>query len=176
MAPTQLNLERNGHSCRSRSLVLILLNCKSVYTLFYIKLVGNTKTPSNAPLREAYHRTARPHRRPTEGNSEKIPPYREYKRIIPYILQHLTNLLPTPSHRDVRLPPGFFHKHLRRPSMVRYILLHKHLPTTLPMIPVTKNLEMGPSRTRPYLVRKYTQPDNQPFSENCANRLIQNRQ
>ena len=97
-------------------------------------LVSNTETPSDAPPREAYPRTARPHRRPAEAESEKIPPCRDYNRLQPYVPHHLSTLRPTPSRQEVQPPSGFSTKHPRRPSMAEYVLRCKHLLTTPPMI------------------------------------------
>ena len=65
------------------------------------------RTPSDAPLREAYPPTACPHRRPAEGDPEKSPPCRDYRRLRPSVPHHLITLLPSPSHRVVRLQSGF---------------------------------------------------------------------
>ena len=66
------------------------------------------RTPSDAPLREAYPPTARPHRRPAKGDPEKSPPCRYYRRLRPSVPHHLITLRPAPSHRVVRLQSGFF--------------------------------------------------------------------
>ena len=95
-----------------------ILNRTSLILLIYITIidfdfmfncyilipVGNTETPSNAPLHEAYPHTTRPHWRPTEGNSDKSPPFWDYKRIRPFVSHHLITLRPTPSHWEVWLP------------------------------------------------------------------------
>ena len=47
------------------------------------------RTPNNALLREAYPPTARPHWRPAEGDSEKIPTCWGYKRFQPSVPHHL---------------------------------------------------------------------------------------
>ena len=52
-----------------------------IYICFNQFLVGNTETPSDAPLRDAYPRTAGLHRRPAEGDSDKIPACQDYKQI-----------------------------------------------------------------------------------------------
>ena len=75
------------------------------------------RTPNNALLCEAHSPTARPHRRPAEGDSEKIPPCRDYKRLRPSVPHHLiTSVL----HHLI----GWFGRNrdfstrrLRRPSM-----------------------------------------------------------
>ena len=126
-------------------------------------LVSNSETPSGAPLCEAYPLTSRPHRRPTKGNSKKSPLCRVYKRIRPSVPHNCITLCPTPSHWEVRLPSGIFHKHLLRPSMVQYVLLCKYLLTTPPMILVPDKLGMRPSGTRPSSTRQDTHPSNQPF-------------
>ena len=95
-------------------------------------LVGNTDTPSGTPLCEAYHCTARPHQCPDEENYKKSPPFRDYKRLQTSVPHHIVTLRPTTSHWEVRLPSGILHKHLRRPSMMQYILLRKHLLTIPP--------------------------------------------
>ena len=97
------------------------------------------ETPSDAPLREAYPCTARPHRRPAEGDSKNSSPFWCYKQLQPSFPRHIFTLRPTPSHWEVRLPLGVFHEHLRRPSMVGYVILHKHLLTIPPTILVPKN-------------------------------------
>ena len=139
-------------------------------------LVGNTETPSDAPLHEACPRTARPHQRPAEGNSEKSPPCRDYKRLrppshtisLPSVLHHLIGRFGR--HR------GFSTKHPRRHSMEKYILRRKHLLKTLPMIHVPEKLDMGPSGTKPSSARQDTKPNSQPLAEHCANRPSQTRQ
>ena len=42
--------------------------------------------------------------------------------------------------------------------------------TTMPMILVTKKLDMGPYGTRPSLERQDNKPDNQPLAEHCTDR------
>ena len=81
-----------------------------IYVCFNQFLVGNMETPSDAPLLEAYPRTAGPHRRPAEGDSKKIPPCQDYKHIQISVPHHLITLHPTPSHREVRPPSGFFYE------------------------------------------------------------------
>ena len=65
------------------------------------------RTSSKALLCEACPLTALPHRRPAKGDSEKIPPCREYRRLQPSVPHHLITLRPAPSHRVVRLQSGF---------------------------------------------------------------------
>ena len=67
---------------------------KEHYLFIYITpLVGNTETPSDSPLCEAYPHTARPHRRSAEGDSEKILPCWDYKRLRPSVPHHLLRQL-----------------------------------------------------------------------------------
>ena len=65
------------------------------------------RTPSDALLCEACPPTARPHLRPAEGDSEKSPPCRYYRRIRTSVPHHLITLRSTPSHRVVWLQSGF---------------------------------------------------------------------
>ena len=69
---------------------------------------------------------------------------------------------------------GFSTKHIFRPSVVRYVIRRKCLLTTFPIILVPNKLYMGPSRMRPSFERQDTQPSNQPFTDNFANRLRHN--
>ena len=65
------------------------------------------RTPSDSPLREACPPTARSHRRPAQGDPEKSPPCRDYRRLQPSVPHHLITLRPAPSHWVVRLQSGF---------------------------------------------------------------------
>ena len=65
------------------------------------------RTPSDALLREACPPTARPHRRPAEGDYEKIPPCRDYRRLRLSVPHHLITLRSTPYHRVVLMQSGF---------------------------------------------------------------------
>ena len=99
---------------------------------------GNTETPSDAPLCKSYPCTARPYRRSAEENPKKRPPCRDYKRIQPSVPHHLVTFCTTPSHWEVQLPSKVSHDHLRRPSMLQYVLLCKHLLMIPPIILVPK--------------------------------------
>ena len=57
-------------------------------------------------------------------------------------------ICPTPSHQEVCLPSGFLHKRLCRHSMVRYILLCKHLLAIPLMVLVPNNTASAWDRPR----------------------------
>ena len=105
--------------------------------------------------------TARPHRRPAEGDSEKSPPCRDYKRLRPSVPHHLITR-PTPSHWVVRLQSVFFTKHLRRYST-----------DASDDDPGSRQTRHGTVREEAIFDVKIQGPaTNQPSTEQCANRLI----
>ena len=120
------------------------------------------RTPSDALLREAFPPTARTHWRPAEGDSEKSPPCRNYKRLRPSVPQHIITH-PTPSHRVVWLQSGFFTKHLGSYSTDAF-----------DNDPGSGQTQHGTVREEAIFGVKIQGPaTNQPATEHCANRLSQ---
>ena len=95
-------------------------------------IVGDTETPSNAPLREAYPHTERPHRRPSRATLRRAHMVRNKIGSDPP--SHTISLPSVPHHLIWRFGCHQLH------SMVRYILLYKNVLTTLPVILITENL------------------------------------
>ena len=98
--------------------------------------------------------TARPHRRPAEGDSEKSSHCWDRKWLRPSV-QHYLITCPTPYHQMVWLQAGF-----TRNTYVGIVLT----PPTMILVP--DKLDMGPSEKRPSLASRYKaqRPTNQQLS------------